>query len=153
MANDAEQSCAVVHDRIKEAESQIEAMNKAVGRFETALTENKDNMDSMNENLKMVDSTMEQANVVLNEMEAHMKQISGIAKQLSDISYNLTILSLNASVESGRAGRAGAGFGVVSNNMRELAAKSDMFSEQVEEAIKKLITSVRETTEKFEGSK
>ena len=153
VANDAEQSCAVVHDRIKEAESQIEAMNKAVGRFETALTENKDNMDSMNENLKMVDSTMEQANVVLNEMEAQMKQISGIAKQLSDISYNLTILSLNASVESGRAGRAGAGFGVVSNNMRELAAKSDMFSEQVEEAIKQLITSVRETTEKFEGSK
>ena len=152
-ACEAEASCATVHEMIKDAEHQIEVMNGAVGQFEMALTVNKNNMNSMNENLKTVDVAMEQANTVLHEMEAQMKLISGMAKQLSDISYNLTILSLNASVEAGRAGRAGAGFGVVSSNMRELAAKSDMFSEQVEEAIKKLITSVRETTEKFEGSK
>ena len=153
VAAEAEASFAMVQDMIKDAEHQIDVMNGAVGQFEMALTENRANMDSMNENLKTVDTAMEQANTVLNEMEVQMKQISGMAKQLSDISYNLTILSLNASVEAGRAGRAGAGFGVVASNMRELAAKSDMFSEQVEEAIKQLITSVRETTEKFEGSK
>lgn len=153
VACDAEESCAYVRERIKEAGCQIDGMNGAVREFELALTENKNNMNSMNMNLRTVDSAMEQANTVLNEMETQMKQIRGIAKQLSDISYNLTILSLNASVEAGRAGRAGAGFGVVSGNMRELAAKSDMFSEQVEEAIKQLIISVRETTEKFEGSK
>ena len=153
VAAEAEASFAMVQDMIKDAEHQIDVMNGAVGQFEMALTENRTNMDSMNENLKTVDTAMEQANTVLNEMEVQMKQISGMAKQLSDISYNLTILSLNASVEAGRAGRAGAGFGVVASNMRELAAKSDMFSEQVEEAIKQLITSVRETTEKFEGSK
>lgn len=153
VANDAEESCASVRDMLKEAENQIGVMNGAVNMFETALSENRKNVNSMNENLKTVDTAMDEANSVLYEMEAQMKQISGIAKQLSDISYNLTILSLNASVEAGRAGRAGAGFGVVSSNMRELAAKSDMFSEQVGEAIKQLITSVRETTEKFEGSK
>ena len=153
IACEAEASCAAVHEVIKDAENQIEVMNGAVGQFEMALSVNRENVNSMNENLQTVDVAMDQANIVLREMETQMKQISGMAKQLSDISYNLTILSLNASVEAGRAGRAGAGFGVVSSNMRELAAKSDMFSEQVEEAIKKLITSVRETTEKFEGSK
>lgn len=153
IACEAEASCEAVHDMIKDAENQIEVMNGAVSQFEMALSVNRENVNSMNENLQTVDMAMEQANTVLREMETQMKQISGMAKQLSDISYNLTILSLNASVEAGRAGRAGAGFGVVSTNMRELAAKSDMFSEQVEEAIKHLITSVRETTEKFEGSK
>lgn len=153
VACEAETSCMTVHEMIKEAEHQIDVMNGAVGQFEQALTLNRKNMNSMNENLQTVDVAMDQANTVLHEMETQMKLISGMAKQLSDISYNLTILSLNASVEAGRAGRAGAGFGVVSTNMRELAAKSDMFSEQVGEAIKQLITSVRETTEKFEGSK
>ena len=153
IACEAEASCAAVHEVIKDAENQIEVMNGAVGEFEMALSVNRENVNSMNTNLQTVDLAMEQANTVLREMETQMKQISGMAKQLSDISYNLTILSLNASVEAGRAGRAGAGFGVVSSNMRELAAKSDMFSEQVSEAIKQLITSVGETTEKFEGSK
>ena len=153
IACEAEVSCGTVHNMIKDAEHQIEVMNGAVGEFEMALSVNRENVNSMNENLQTVDVAMDQANEVLREMEVQMKKISGMAKQLSDISYNLTILSLNASVEAGRAGRAGAGFGVVSSNMRELAAKSDMFSEQVSEAIKQLITSVSETTEKFEGSK
>lgn len=153
MADDAAQGCASVHDKIKETECQIEAMNVEVKKFEEALSENRDNVDSMNANLTTVDDAMTQANDVLNAMEEQMKQISGFAKQLSDISYNLTILALNASVEAGRAGRAGVGFGVVAENMRELAQKSDMFSEQVEDAMKQLIASVRQTTEKFEGSK
>ncbi len=152
-ANDAAGSCVAVHDKIKEAEGQIDAMNAVVQEVEASLSVNKENMDSMNSNLATVDNTMDEANSVLEAMEVQMKQISGFAKQLSDISYNLTILALNASVEAGRAGRAGAGFGVVADNMRELAEKSDMFSEQVADAIAQLIKRVGETTEKFAGSK
>ena len=153
VANEVTDNCEAVREKVKNAEYQIEAMNEGVQKFEEALNVNMDNMESMISNLTTVNDTMNDANQVLYTMEEQMKQVSSFVKQLGDISYNLTILSLNASVEAGRAGKAGAGFGVVADNMRELAEKSNMFSEQVEDTIKQLIIKVKETTETFDGSK
>ena len=48
VANDAEESCVSVKERLREAENQIDAMNGAVNMFEAALSENRKNMNSMN---------------------------------------------------------------------------------------------------------
>lgn len=52
------------------------------------------------------------------------KQLSPIVDAISDISDQTNMLSLNACIEAARAGRAGAGFTVVANEVKKLSDRS-----------------------------
>ena len=78
-----------------------------------------------------------------------MGEVADVADQLGDISFNTSILSLNASIEAARAGESGAGFEVVASEMRQLSNNSNVFSEQVSEVVKELMTEVGETAQQF----
>lgn len=151
-AGEVTDSCIVVHDKIKEAENQIDRLNNEVRTFELALGENRKNVGILNEQMSYVSDIMNESGVVFNAMEEQMHEIVGIARQINDISFRLTILSLNASVEAANAGAAGAGFDVLASEMRSLSEISTGFSTQVSEAIDKLLEKVEKTSERISGS-
>ncbi len=65
-----------------------------------------------------------------------IKSVSDISKKtsiISDIAFQTNILSLNASIEAARAGTSGKGFSVVANEVRKLADKSKIASEEISE--------------------
>lgn len=145
-------SCDDVQDRIFVSQQSILALNEEVTRFEIALKENQANMSNMEKQLATVIDTVNGANTVFQTMEKKMDEVAKIAKKLGDISFNTTILSLNASIEATRAGKSGAGFEVVASEMRQLSNNSNVFSEQVSEVVKGLMSEVGETAEQFTGS-
>lgn len=147
-----QESCDDVQDRIFVSQQSILALNEEVTRFEIALRENQSNMSNMEKQLTTVTTTVNEAKEVFQAMEKKMDEVSKIAKKLGDISFNTTILSLNASIEATRAGKSGAGFEVVASEMRQLSNNSNVFSEQVSEVVKELMTEVGETAQQFMGS-
>ncbi|MBO5373272.1 MAG: hypothetical protein J6A75_11240 [Lachnospiraceae bacterium] len=151
-ANEVTKSCNDVQERIQESSVSIVKLNEEVNSFETTLTENRANMEDMGKQLALVSTAVSEANEVFQEMEKKMSEVADIAGQLSNISFNTTILSLNASIEAARAGTAGAGFDVVATEMRELSNNSNMFSEQVSEVVKVLLSQVEKTAAQFSDS-
>ncbi len=145
-------SCDDVQDRIIISQQSIIELNEQVTRFEVALRENQANIANMEQQLAAVTSTVNEANEVFQAMEQKMGEVADIADQLGDISFNTTILSLNASIEAARAGESGAGFEVVASEMRQLSNNSNIFSEQVSEVVKSLMTEVGETAQQFMDS-
>ncbi len=145
-------SCDDVQDRIIVSQQSIMELNEQVTRFEIALRENQTNMANMERQLVAVATTITEANEVFQAMEQKMGEVADVADQLGDISFNTSILSLNASIEAARAGESGAGFEVVASEMRQLSNNSNVFSEQVSEVVKGLMTEVAETAEQFKES-
>ncbi|HLD95388.1 MAG TPA: HAMP domain-containing methyl-accepting chemotaxis protein [Alphaproteobacteria bacterium] len=71
----------------------------------------------------------------MKEIENSSSKISEIIVVINDIAFQTNLLALNASVEAVRAGTAGAGFKVVANEVRNLAQRSSLASQQVKNLI------------------
>jgi len=87
---------------------------------------------------------------LMKEINDSTNEIKAVVKIIDDISFQINLLALNANVEAARAGKYGKGFGVVAEEVRNLAGRSANATVEtnakMEETVKKIIT-VSETTE------
>lgn len=98
--------------------------------------------------------SVEEGNRYMNElidamvkMEESSQAIEKINKTVSDIAFQTNILALNASVEAARAGTAGKGFAVVAEEVKSLAEKSAVASQDASELIQDTVNAIENSME------
>ena len=99
---------------------------------------------------------LEQLKLAMDEISNASDQTKNIIKTIDEIAFQTNILALNAAVEAARAGEAGAGFAIVADEVRNLAARAadaaNDTSKLIDQNIEKIglgSQSVAETNEGF----
>jgi methyl-accepting chemotaxis protein len=107
--------------------------------------------------LNVADRSMSELTESMKEISLASEDTAKIIKTIDEIAFQTNLLALNAAVEAARAGEAGAGFSVVSDEVRNLAlraaAAAKNTTEMIEKSIKKIKKGsdiVAETSKAFE---
>ncbi len=143
----------------------IEATSASLTEVSSMSRQNASHSDMAGKLMKNVAQEVRDATGAMSTLSRSMQKISEageetfrIVKTIDEIAFQTNLLALNAAIEAARAGEAGAGFGVVAEEVRGLALRTaeaarntaDMIAETVKQ-IQDGAGMVEQTDERFSG--
>lgn len=88
----------------------------------------------------------------LSELQNEVESINNILKIITGIAEQTNLLALNAAIEAARAGESGRGFAVVADEVRQLATKTQNSTVDIQSNITRLSEVTRTTVSSMERS-
>ena len=86
-------------------------------------------------------------NSVVGKLGDSSAEIGKVIKVITSIAEQTNLLALNATIEAARAGEVGKGFGVVANEVKELAKETAKATEEISQKIAAIQTGARGAVE------
>ncbi len=140
-------------------EASLAAQGAAIARTSAALTEISQNVESVSGVARrrrgMLDGAARASDAhaaLLGKLDGAFRSVQesseGIGRfvaTVQDIASRTSLLSMNASIEAARAGAAGRGFKIVSQEIRTLAGETQMYADRIKEMIEKNDATVKQT--------
>ena len=149
VGQETEESVIAAIERVRSLDTNSQALVDALGHADADIFQLEDDIHASTESVERVANYLRSLPDKLNKdrdtIRKLTKEISGLSSTINiiqEIGKQTSLLALNAAIEAARAGDSGRGFAVVADEVRELADKSTIAANEIEERILQAISVV-----------
>lgn len=115
--------------------------------------EGEDTVKQSVQQMQTIESSVHQSQESVLYFANKSSEIGKVASLISEIAAQTNLLSLNASIEAARAGEHGAGFSVVANEVKKLAAQSADAAKEISDMVNEITAGVSQISDSLSGVK
>ncbi len=139
LAEGASQQASAVEETAASMEEMASMIKSNAGHAQTA----KDIMSQTIGQMEQARQSMRELDGYITETSAASDNVGKIIKTIQEVAFQTNLLALNAAVEAARAGEAGAGFAVVAEEVRNLAARSAEAARSTESLVGDIVQKIK----------